>query len=138
VNIEWGLDLTATDIHNAYTARTTLHMQMVKLFEQIDILALPTVQLPPFPVEWMYPHEVAGETQPDYLGWMRSCWYISATGLPCISVPCGFTPDGLPIGIQFVGRPYAEVELLQFARAFEQANPVWRQRPAFNEVASQS
>ena len=130
VNIEWGLDLTATDIHNAYTARTTLYTQMIELFDQVDVLALPTVQLPPFPVEWMYPQNVAGEAQPDYLGWMRSCWYISATGLPSISVPCGFTPDGLPVGIQFVGRPLGEGDLLRFSLAFEQANPVWQRRPA--------
>ena len=130
-NVEWGLDLTATDVFDALTARTTLHLQMVELFEKIDVLALPTVQLPPFPVEWMYPESVAGEPQPDYLGWMRSCWYISATGFPAISVPCGFTDDGLPIGIQFVGKPLGEVDVLRFSMAFERANPAWKQHPEF-------
>lgn len=129
VNTGWGMDLTAADVHRAFTARTTLYRQVLILFDAIDILALPTVQLPPFPVDWHYPHEVAGETQPDYLGWMRSCWYISATGLPCISVPCGFTPDGLPIGIQFVGRPLAEAALLRFALVFEAAHPAWQRHP---------
>lgn len=129
VNTEWGLDLTATDIHKAFTARTELYRQAIALFDEIDILALPTVQVPPFPVDWHYPHEVAGEPQPDYLGWMRSCWYISATGLPAISVPCGFTNDGLPIGIQFVGRPLDEAGLLRFAHAFEAANPAWQRHP---------
>jgi len=129
VNTEWGLDLTASDVHHAFTARTTLYRQFLDLFNGIDILALPTVQLPPFPVDWHYPHEVAGEAQPDYLGWMRSCWYISATGFPAISVPCGFTPEGLPIGIQFVGPPLGEAALLRFALAFENANPAWRRHP---------
>lgn len=128
-NVEWGLDLTATDIYRAYTERTRLYLEMIGLFETIDILALPTVQLPPFPVEWTWPREVAGEPQEDYLGWMRSCWYVSATGLPAISVPCGFTPDGLPVGLQLVGRPHAEVELLRVAMAFERANPAWQRRP---------
>ncbi len=129
VNTEWGLDLTATDVHAAFTARTTLYRQFLGLFDDIDILALPTVQLPPFPVEWHYPHVVAGEEQADYLGWMRSCWYISATGFPCISMPCGFTPEGLPLGIQFVGRPLDEAGLLRFALAFEHANPAWQRHP---------
>jgi amidase len=60
---------------------------------------------------------------------MRSCWYVSATGLPAISVPCGFTPDGLPVGLQLVARPHAEVELLRVALAFEHANPAWQRRP---------
>lgn len=130
VNIEAGLDLTAADIYDAHTARTRLYNRMVTLFDDIDVLAAPTVQVPPFLGEWQWPHEVAGVEQDDYLGWMRACWYISATGLPCISVPCGFTVDGLPIGIQFVGRPLGEADLLRFSLAFEQANPVWRQRPA--------
>lgn len=128
-NIEMGLDLTAADVYDAYTARTRLYTRMVDLFGEIDILATPTVQLPPFPVEWTWPREVAGEKQDDYLGWMRSCWYISATGLPAISVPCGFTADGLPVGIQFVGRPLGEVDLLRFAQAFEAVNPAWQRRP---------
>jgi amidase len=128
-NVEAGLDLTATDIHAAYTARTRLHARMVALFDEIDLLAAPVVQVPPFPVEWAWPKEVAGEAQPDYLGWMRSCWYVSATGLPAISVPCGFTASGLPVGLQLVGRPQGEVELLRAALAVERANPAWRQRP---------
>lgn len=131
VNIEAGLDLTARDIYDAHTARTRLHNRMVALFEDIDILATPAVLVPPFPVEWAWPHEVAGIKQDDYLGWMRASWYISATVLPCISVPCRFTPDGLPVGIQFVGRPLGETDLLRFSLAFEHANPVWQHRPSF-------
>jgi amidase len=129
-NTRWGLDLTATDIFEAHTARTRLHNRMVELFETIDILASPAVLLPPFPVHWTWPREVAGEVQDDYLGWMRGSWYVSATGLPCLSVPCGFTEDGLPVGLQLVGRNLAEDQLLRVATAFEHANPVWKTRPS--------
>jgi amidase len=128
-NVEAGLDLTASDIYDAYTARTRLHTRMVGLLDDIDILAAPVVLVPPFPVEWTWPREVAGIAQDDYLGWMRACWYISATGLPAISIPCGFTGDGLPVGLQLVGRPLGEVDLLRVSLAVEHANPVWKQRP---------
>ena len=135
-NIEAGLDLTAGDIYDAHTARTRLHNRMVAFFKDIDILATPAVLVPPFPVDWKWPREVAGVEQDDYIGWMRASWYISATTLPCISVPCGFTEDGLPVGIQFVGRPLGETDLLRFSLAFEHANPVWQQRPSSPQVLS--
>lgn len=129
-DVEQGLLLTADQIYDAFTARTRLHNRMVELFDSIDILATPAVLLPPFPVHWTWPREVSGVVQDDYLGWMRGSWYVSATGLPCLSVPCGFTEDGLPVGLQLVGRNLAEDQLLRVAAAFEQANPVWRTRPA--------
>jgi amidase len=129
-NVEMGLELTAADIHDAYTARTRLYARFVDVFDTVDMLAMPTVQLPPFPGEWNHPEEVAGQIQDDYLGWMRSCWYVTATGMPAISVPCGFTPAGLPVGIQLVGRPMGDVELVRNAIAFEDAHPVWKTHPA--------
>ncbi|MEJ7839677.1 MAG: amidase family protein [Thermomicrobiales bacterium] len=128
-DVEKGLLLTADQIYEAFTARTRLHNRMVELFDSIDILATPAVLLPPFPVHWTWPREVAGIVQDDYLGWMRGSWYVSATGLPCLSVPCGFTEDGLPVGLQLVGRNLAEDQLLRVAAAFEQVNPVWQTRP---------
>jgi amidase len=64
-----------------------------------------------------------------YLDWMRSCYFITVTGLPAISVPCGFTEDGLPVGLQIVGRSRDELGVLQLAHAFQQANPAWQQVP---------
>jgi len=66
----------------------------------------------------------------DYMEWMQSCFAITVTGHPAISVPCGFTPDGLPVGVQIVGRYRDELGLLQFAGAFERATRTGERRPA--------
>jgi amidase len=64
-----------------------------------------------------------------YLDWMKSCYTISATGLPAVSVPCGFTPDGLPVGLQIVGRHQDDFGVLQVAYAFQQHCALWKRRP---------
>jgi amidase len=97
--------------------------------ERYDYLVLPVSQVPPFDVATPYVTEINGEELDTYIDWMRSCYYISVTGLPAISVPCGFTPDGLPVGIQIVGRHRDELSLLHMAYAFEQATRVGNQRP---------
>ena len=71
---------------------------MVAFFERYDVLLAPTTQVLPFPVEMEYPTEIGGVPQDNYLEWMRSCTVISATGCPALSVPGGFTDDGLPVG----------------------------------------
>jgi amidase len=87
-------------------------------------------QVAPFPIDQEYVTEINGEKLPTYLDWMKSCYYITITGHPAISVPAGFTADGLPVGIQIVGRRNADFAVLQLAYAFEQATQVWKKRPA--------
>ena len=94
-----------------------------------EYLLLPTVQVPPFSVDKAYPTEINGQAMNTYVDWMMTCAYITVTGLPAISVPCGFTDDGLPIGLQIVGRPYADFEVLQLAYAFQEATLFYRQKP---------
>ena len=67
----------------------------------------------------------------NYIDWMKSCWYISATGNPAASVPGGFTPEGLPVGVQIVGRHKEDFSVLQMAHAFEQATGFGKRRPVF-------
>ena len=105
----------------AAAARTELFRRVSALLEDYPLLALPTVQLPPFPVEWRYPERVAGVEMERYYTWMRSCTRISATTLPALSVPAGFTPAGLPVGLQLVGRHRRELELLGHAATAEVA-----------------
>ena len=68
-----------------------------------------------------------------YIDWMKSCYYITSTGLPAISVPCGFTEEGLPVGLQIVGRHQDDFGVLQLAKAFEGATEVWKRRPGVLE-----
>jgi amidase len=87
-------------------------------------------QVPPFDVEEPYPRTIDGEPVAVYRDWMRSCTWISATGLPAISVPAGFTDTGLPVGAQIVGRPGDDLGVLALAQAFEQASGAGGRRPA--------
>jgi amidase len=97
--------------------------------EQYEFIAAPVVQVPPFDVDQPYVTEINGQPLHTYLDWMRSCYWISATGLPAVSVPCGFTPDGLPVGLQLVGRHRNDFGVLQLAHAFQQCQPLWQRRP---------
>ena len=126
-NIEQGLALNPRDIARAETARTTLWHRVRAFMETRDLLILPTVAVPPFPVEQRYPTEINGKPLDNYTQWFFLTYGITLTGLPVISVPCGFTASGLPVGLQIVGRRRQEVAVLRAAAAFEAAAP-WRDR----------
>lgn len=128
-NIEAGRKLTASDIARADIERAKIFERVAKYFETHEYLVTVVNQVPPFPVDQEYVTEINGEKLPTYLDWMKSCYYITITGHPAISVPAGFTDDGLPVGIQIVGRRNADFAVLQLAYAFEQATQVWKRRP---------
>ena len=94
-----------------------------------EYFLLPTTQLPPFDVNTPWPTEINGVHLTNYIDWMKACWYISATGNPAASVPAGFTPEGLPVGIQIVGRDKQDFSVLQLAHAFEKATNIGKRRP---------
>jgi amidase len=127
--IEEGLRLTAVDLANAETAHSQLWRGFQAFLEKYEFFVLPTTQLPPFDVNVPYPTEIAGVKFDNYIDWMKSCWYISATGNPAASVPAGFTPEGLPVGVQIVGRDKEDFSVLQMAHAFEQATGFGKKRP---------
>jgi amidase len=132
--IEEGLRFTAMDLARAETAHGRMWRDFQAFLEKYDYFVLPTTQLPPFDVNTPYPTEIAGVRFNSYIDWMKSCWYISATGNPAASVPCGFTPEGLPVGLQIVGRHNADFSVLQMAHAFEQATGFGRKRPAIASI----
>ncbi|HXZ93246.1 MAG TPA: amidase, partial [Burkholderiales bacterium] len=129
-NIEQGLRLDGERIARAERLRTELFQRMRRFFERYDFLVAPVNQLPPFPVELDYPREIAGVKMGSYLDWMKSCYYVTITSHPAISVPAAFTDGGLPVGIQIVGRYRDDFGVLQLGHAFEQATQVWKRQPA--------
>ncbi|HVV45623.1 MAG TPA: amidase family protein, partial [Bryobacteraceae bacterium] len=133
--IEDGLRLTGADLARAEVAHGQLWRRFQAFLEKYEYFVLPTTQLPPFDVTVPYPTEIAGVKFDNYIDWMKSCWYISATGNPAASVPCGFTPEGLPVGVQIVGRNKQDFSVLQMAHAFEQATGFARIRPAVAQGA---
>ena len=118
-NIERGLALSEAAIESARKARAELVAAVDRFFCDYDLLLLPTVQVVPFPVELEWVREIAGVPMQTYIDWMASCYAISCTDLPALSVPCGFTADGLPVGLQIVGPPRGDLAVLRIGRAFE-------------------
>jgi len=128
-NIEEGVKLTGPQIGRAERKRTELYHRVREFMCTHEFLILPVNQVPPFDLKERYVEEINGVKMATYMDWMKSCYYITVTGHPAISVPCGFTSEGLPVGVQIVGRHQDDWGVLQLAWAFEQATGFWRQRP---------
>jgi amidase len=132
--IQWeaerGSKLTGADIAHAHTLRSKAWDNMRIFQEKYEYFIAPTTQVLPFDVTQPYPTEIAGVKMSTYIEWMKVCLLISALENPSISMPCGFTEGGLPVGLQIVGRHRDEWSVLQMARAFEQATPAARRKPA--------
>lgn len=129
-NVELGQRLTGTQVARAVKLRTEVFARMQRFMQRYEFLIAPVNQVIPFPVEQPYPTQIEDVAMHSYMDWLRSCSVITVTGHPAISVPCGFTPEGLPVGVQVVGRYRDERGLLQFARAFERATRTGLRRPA--------
>lgn len=127
-NIEQGLKLTAREVGEAEVKRAALYHRVREFMTARPFLVLPVTQVPPYDVTQPYVTEIDGVKLPTYIDWMRACSDITVTGLPAISVPCGFTEEGLPVGVQIVGRHQDEWGVLQLAHAFEQATGFWKRR----------
>ena len=128
-NIERGFPLTAQQAGDADKERTAIYHRVRHFFETYDLLLTPTVAVPPFPVEMSYPKEINGQAMTTYTDWFLLTYAITITGLPAISIPCGWTSEGFPVGLQIVGRRLAEATVLKAAAAFEALAPWHDKKP---------
>ena len=120
-NIEKGLSLTADELLGAEIERTQIYRRAARFFERYDALLCPAAQVAPFPISDQWVREINGQPMDTYIDWMAVCCTITVLSAPAISVPGGFTPAGLPVGLQIVGAPGQDLKVLQAARLFEQA-----------------
>ena len=132
--IELGRNLTGVQIARAMNLHGELMQRMRRFHEKYEFLICAVNQVPPFDAAIDWPHEVDGVKMETYLDWMKSAYWISATFCPAISVPAGFSDDGLPVGIQIVGGYREDFGVLQLAHAFEQMTQFGKRRPACGSV----
>jgi len=128
-NIEQGARLSGPEMGRAERGRTKLYHRVRTFMEDHEFLVAPVSQVLPFDVKQRYVTEINGVETETYIDWMKSCYYVTVTGLPAISVPCGFTPEGLPVGVQIVGRYREDLGVLQLAHAIELATGFGKHRP---------
>jgi len=119
-NIRDGAGLSGRDVFRAEEGMTRLIRKAAEFFTRYDLVIAPASQLAPFDADLEYPTEIEGEQLENYLDWMRAPYLFTPLGLPALSVPAGFTPSGLPVGLQMVGARGSDVRLLRLASAFEQ------------------
>lgn len=121
--IETAQRLSADEIASAMLVRSQWRETALDLLARFDVLALPTAQVFPFPVAWDWPKEIAGVPMDSYHRWFEVAAPGSMAGFPVVNVPAGFAADGRPMGVQLIGRPRADLDLLRIAAAYEAAAP---------------
>ena len=123
-------ELSSVEYERQFHHRTELYQAVRRFFERYDLLLTPTLALPPFPLDAAYPPaEIAGRPTRSPVAWFPFTFPFNLTGHPAISVPAGWTDDGLPVGLQIVGPRHAEATILRAAATFEAARPWSARRP---------
>lgn len=128
-HVEEGRKLTGPYLSRLELKRSALYQRVREFMDKYEFFLLPVNQVLPFDVTQHYPTEINGVKMENYLAWMKSACYITATGNPAASVPCAYSKSGLPIGIQIVGRNHDDWGVLQMAYAFEQARNLQKRKP---------
>jgi aspartyl-tRNA(Asn)/glutamyl-tRNA(Gln) amidotransferase subunit A len=128
VQIEAGMRWSAVDFVRASNVRRTLNEVFVRFFSGYDLLLTPTFAAPPPPLKVEAYEEIAGR-KVTRLGWLAFTFPFSLIGYPAASVPCGWTREGLPVGLQITAPRLADALVLRAAAAFEALAPWAHKRP---------
>ncbi len=128
-NAEFGLNLKLTDVVAAEIAQGEIIRRAATFFENYDALICPATLCPPFDVDWRYPASWDGVAFDGYMGWLVLTYALTMTACPILAIPGGFTADGLPVGLQIVGKPRGEAALFRHAAYLEQLLAVAPQTP---------
>ncbi len=128
--IEQGARLSGQDVARALMEQGQLLERIRTFQERYEFLVCAVNQVPPFDADLTWPRAIDGTAMPTYISWMKSAYWISTTCRPAISVPAGFTADGLPVGAQIVGRYRDDLNVLKLAHAFEQSTRFGQRRPS--------
>jgi amidase len=136
-NVESGLKVSIRDVGHADRERSNLWNRVEAFFQKYDYLVAPTVPIPPFTAETVFPKEINGIPMENYIDWVMLTYAFTLTGLPVISIPCGWTEQGFPVGIQIVGRRHREDAVLKAAAACEQVI-AWSKRKPTIKASSKS
>jgi amidase len=118
--VESGRKLTAYDIYDADVVRTAWYQAVRAFFERYDYWLLPSSQVFPFDAQTDWPKQIAGKTMDTYHRWMELMIPVTMSSCPALSVPVGFSADGLPMGVQIVGPNHGEFACLQLAHAYDE------------------
>ncbi len=128
-NIERGLKITPQKIFQAERVRIELYRRVISFFETHDFLICPAASIAPFPVEQRFVSQINGKPCETYIDWFAITFALTMTACPTIAIPCGFTSEGLPVGVQIMGKPRGEAKLLSVAKRFEEAVGISVQLP---------
>lgn len=127
--IAQGQDLSAQAVYRASEVRSRWYARAAKLFRQYDALVMPSAQVWPFPADWRWPEAINGKAMDTYHRWMEVVVPVSLIGLPALAVPCGFGPQGLPMGMQIIGPTGADAQVLAIGQQYHRATDWPRRRP---------
>jgi amidase len=118
-NIEKGLTLTAAELIHAEHLRAKMFRNMLTFFNEYDLLLCPTTIVPPFPVAQRFVDSCNGVSFSNYIEWLGIAYAVSLVACPAMSLPCGFTATGMPVGMQIIGRPHADAQVFSAGRLLE-------------------